>query len=219
MNAVTTIGAGLLGLGLLAGCATSGSSSGPPPQLAGTHWTVTRIDGSAPLRGDALTADFGADGRINGNSGCNGFSGPFIQTGSELDIGELLSTRRACTDSDRQRQESRVLTLLQGAESARMDDGNLVLRSPSGSIEFAPVSHTAAGYPRRVQYDCDGVGLTVAFQSGSADLTWSDGRDVLTQRPAASGFWYESSRNSIRGKDELTWTQDGRPARSCKELR
>ena len=62
---------------MLTGCATSGNgASAPMPELAGTRWTVTRIDGRAPVSGDAVTADFGVDGRINGNSSCNYFSGP-----------------------------------------------------------------------------------------------------------------------------------------------
>src|SRR6185369_16200252 len=79
----------------------------PVPDLAGTHWTVTSIDGRGPLGSDELTTDFGVDGRVNGDSGCNRFSGPFVQTGSTVNFGELLSTRRACAESTRQRQEDR----------------------------------------------------------------------------------------------------------------
>lgn len=207
---------------MLAGCATSGSGSGSAvvPDLAGTRWTVTRIDGNAPAKGEPLTADFGVDGRINGDSGCNNFSGPYIQTGDTVQIGELLSTRRACTDSSRQRQESRVLALLQGATKARMNRDQLTLSAPSGSLVLVPGSFVAnSTVPRRVQYDCEGTGLTVAYEREAAELTWSDGRDMLTQRPAASGVWYQSSNNTLRGKQEMTWTQNGRTPRTCRELR
>ena len=206
---------------MLTGCATSGNgASAPMPELAGTRWTVTRIDGRAPVSGDAVTADFGVDGRINGNSSCNNFSGPYIQDGGELQVGELLSTRRACAEPDRQRQENRVLVLLQGANRARLSHDELTIAGPPGSLVLVPAGFAASNSaPRRVQYDCEGTGLTVLFERDSAEITWSDGRDTLMQRPAASGIWYESAANSLRGKQDLTWTQRGRTPRSCRELR
>src|SRR5512134_2682309 len=53
---------------IVAGCATSGDryvTSGPTPDLAGTRWVVTSIDGVAPLHDTVVRADFGVDGRIN----------------------------------------------------------------------------------------------------------------------------------------------------------
>jgi len=206
------------------GCASTGStgSSGAAPNLSGTSWVVTRIDGSAPLADSALHANFGTDGRISGDSGCNSFAGPFIQTGSTVDIGELLSTRRACLDSNRQKQEARVLAILQGVTSARLERGQLNLRAPGGSLLLAPgtVTQVANSPYRRAQYDCEGSALTVQYDAGRARLEWRDGQDVLDQKAAASGVWYESSRNTLRGKQQdLVWTQDGRGTRNCKELR
>jgi hypothetical protein len=70
-----------------------------------------------------------------------------------------------------------------------------------------------------VQFDCQGVGLTVEFTGERANLTWSNGKDTLNQRQAASGIWYESPRNTLRGKQDLTWTHDGTPSRTCRELK
>ena len=57
------------------------------------------------------------------------------------------------------------------------------------------------------------------FERESAEISWSEGRDTLMQRQAASGVWYESSGNSLRGKQDLVWTQRGRSPRSCRQLR
>jgi heat shock protein HslJ len=142
------------------------------------RWVVTRIDGSAPLRGATLRADFGVDGRVNGDSGCNSFSGPYIQTGNTVQIGEPLSTRRACVDNDRQRQETHLLAILQGATSARLEHGQLNLRGADGTLVLAPgstdVADTAYAYPKNVQFDCQGTGLSVRFETGQAHLTWRD---------------------------------------------
>ncbi len=42
---------------------------------------------------------------------------------------------------------------------------------------------------------------------------------MLDQKPAASGFWYESPRNSVRGKQkDLTWKREGHTALNCREV-
>ncbi|HWL64230.1 MAG TPA: META domain-containing protein [Steroidobacteraceae bacterium] len=224
----TGLTACLAGL-LLAGCASAPGGSGSTPELAGTRWTITRVDGGSPLGAEDLTAQFGINGQLEGNSGCNHFSGPWIQSGNTLRVGELLSTRRACAEDDRQQQESRVLRILQGTTTVRRGkDGHLSLTGSSGALELAPLSSIAGGTTssvprtRRAMYDCDGVALTVVFEGESAAITWSGGHDVLTGRDTASGYSYASERNTVRSgrsADTLTWTQEGRPPRSCEGLR
>lgn len=219
----TAIGAVLL----LSGCASGGGGFTGTPDLTGTRWVVTSIDGRAPVRGETLTADFGVDGRINGNSGCNSFSGPYLQNGSSVQIGELLSTRRACTDSTRQRQETRMLALLEGTSTVKARRDQITLSTRGGSIVLEPGDVVIGGSSsvsgavafERVSFNCDGVPLTVEFHRDSAAISWPDGRDVLPQQRAASGIWYESRNNSLRGKQNLTWVQDGRRERTCRPLR
>jgi heat shock protein HslJ len=123
----------------LAACAASGIGSSPPPELAGTRWNVVEIDGRKPV-GSGLTAEFAVDGRISGDSGCNSFTGPYIQTGSKVHIGELLSTRRACTDTARQTQETRVLAILQGEVTMRAERRELTVRGGDGTLILAPAT-------------------------------------------------------------------------------
>jgi heat shock protein HslJ len=208
---------------LAVGACTTTPTVGPPPELSGTSWTVTSIDGSPTGRGPGLTTDFTVDGRVNGDSGCNSYSGPYIQTGSTVRIGELLSTRRACVDDDRQLQESRMLRILQGANRIERErDGRIALHGQSGTVMLAPLhlSTDVPGRRGRSTYDCDGVALTVVYEDDEAALTWSGGHDELDRRVTDTGFWYESGTNSLRGHgNELAWTQNGRPARVCQELR
>lgn len=123
----------------LAACAASGPSSSPPPALGGTRWNVVEIDGRKPVGTSALTAEFAVDGRISGDSGCNSFTGPYIQDGSKVNIGELLSTRRACAEADRQAQETRVLAILQGEVTMRQQERReLIVRGNDGTLTLAP---------------------------------------------------------------------------------
>ena len=137
-----------LGL-LISACATQPGSPGrgwSTPELAGTRWVVTSIDDGAPLRGPELVADFGVDGRINGDAGCNHFSGPYIQTGLKVQFGELLSTRRACVDADLQQQENRILAVLRGETTVRLDRERLVLRGNAGTLVLVLSEPAAVGY-------------------------------------------------------------------------
>jgi heat shock protein HslJ len=210
-------------IALVLGACSTTSSVGPPHELSGTSWAVASIDGRSTGRVPELTADFTVDGRVNGDSGCNSYSGPYIQTGTTVRIGELLSTRRACGDDDRQQQESRLLRIMQGASRIEHErDGRISLHGQSGTVMLAPLrlSTDAPGLRGRTTYDCDGVALTVGYDEDEAAVTWSGGHDELDRRVTDSGFWYESGNNTLRGRDDnLTWTQNGRSPRLCEQLR
>lgn len=134
----------------LAGCTALTGSPGSgftTPELAGTRWVVTSIDGQAPS-GPALTADFSNDGRVSGDAGCNSFSGPFIQDGRKVQFGELLSTRRACVDEARQRQENRLLKILQGPTTLQLSRSRLTVRGKEGSVVLTQSEPQVLGFQR-----------------------------------------------------------------------
>ena len=81
---------------LVAGCARPKATALPAPDvtLAGTAWTVERIDDVAADRA-AATVRF-EDGRASGRSGCNQYSGYLQASGSALRVSEVRSTRMAC---------------------------------------------------------------------------------------------------------------------------
>lgn len=213
---------------LVAACAADPYREPPPApisELAGTQWTVASIDGRDTVRDETLTADFGVDGRVNGDSGCNHFSGPFIQSGSTVRFGELLSTRRACTEASRQRQEDRMLDILRGTTTARIVRDELRLRGADGTITFVRATRVeppgiAATARGRVQYDCQGVPLTVEYGATSARTTWPDGTDVLElQRRSGDNevIRYESNHSELRLGRDLVWGREGGLPRTCFE--
>jgi heat shock protein HslJ len=51
-----------------------------------------------------------------------------------VQIGELLSTRRACADDARQRQEDRLLKILQGSANLQMRRNRLTVQSDDGAV-------------------------------------------------------------------------------------
>ncbi len=215
----------LASLALLLGACASRPQPPPPvasvPDLAGTHWSVTSIDGRTTLNEPELTADFGVDGRVNGESGCNLFSGPFVQTGATVRFGELLSTRRACAEAERQRQEDRMLAVMRGATAVRLVNDELQLRGPSGSMTFMKVDNTAPVSLRRVKYDCQGVPLTVEYGDKVVRLSWPDGNDVLREQPRGNSdlVRYESRGSELRIDRDILWGREGGNPRFCVERR
>lgn len=236
-NALRTLGRRAVALAapalLLAACASAPPASRTEalvaaPQLAGTHWTITGIDARETLARTDLTADFGVDGRVNGDSGCNLYSGSFTQSGATVTFGELLSTRRACLAEDRARQEDRIMGIMHGATSVKMvgnelrirgGDGTLTLMSATGS---APLSTAAAtGVRRDVNYDCQGVPLKVEYRGDRVRLSWPDGIDVLERTsPAADAdrVRYESRHSDLLVERDVLWGREGGNPRSCRAV-
>jgi heat shock protein HslJ len=134
----------ILGLGivllLLAACTSKAPQAGSGTGLAGTSWVVTGYDDgsqnvSVVLAGTKLTADFGEDGTLTGNSGCNDYNGPYKVTGNQIGIGPLSSTRKACSDpAGIMEQEAQYLAALENAEVFVVDGNTLELREVDGTV-------------------------------------------------------------------------------------
>lgn len=102
--------------------------------LAGTSWeAVNFYNGNQAIvgviTGTSLTAEFGRDGTLSGNGGCNNYSGPYTVDGDKIKIGPLASTMMACTDPDGiMEQEAQYLSALQMAETYQVEGKVLELR-------------------------------------------------------------------------------------------
>jgi heat shock protein HslJ len=134
----------VLGLGamffFLAACTDTASQAGGDTDLAGTSWEATGYtDGSqavtSVLAGTSITANFGEDGTLTGNSGCNDYSGPYKVTGNQIGIGPLSSTKKACSDpAGVMDQESQYLAALENAQVFIVDGNALEFRLVDGTV-------------------------------------------------------------------------------------
>ncbi len=102
--------------------------------LAGTSWEVVNFyNGNQAIVGvitdTNLTAEFGKDGALSGNGGCNNFSGSYTVDGQKIKIGPLASTMMACSDPEGvMDQEAQYLAALQMAETYQLEGQVLELR-------------------------------------------------------------------------------------------
>jgi heat shock protein HslJ len=107
-----------------------------PEAIRRGGWTVAAINtGDAivsVLEGIRLTATFGANGRVSGNTGCNQYSATYTLEGFSLKIGPAVSTRRACSSEEANRQETAFLRALEGVNGFRITGDRLELYGPDG---------------------------------------------------------------------------------------
>ena len=134
----------VMGLGavlfILAACTPAAPQTGSTSDLTGTAWEATGYsDGSQGvanvLPGTSLTANFGEDGTITGNSGCNDYNGPYKVTGNQIGIGPIAATKKACSDPPGvMEQEAQYLAAIDNAQVYVVDGNTLELRLVDGTV-------------------------------------------------------------------------------------
>ena len=108
--------------------------------LAGTYWEVTGYYNgeqavTSVLADSTITAQFGKDGTLSGNSSCNDYSGPYKAIGNQIEIGPLVSTKKACADpAGVMDQEAQYLAALETAATYKIAGKALELRTADGAL-------------------------------------------------------------------------------------
>lgn len=128
---------GLAMLLLLSACAALPGSG--TTNLAGTKWTISAYgDPASPTKGSGdanVYVDFGKDGAVAGNAGCNQFGGQYnLSGGSKIQIKDLFSTLMACADDALMQQETNVLAIMQNADTFTLAGDTLTLTAKDGKV-------------------------------------------------------------------------------------
>jgi len=79
--------------------------------LAGSEWRPSELDGTAIASDTGMFVQFGGDGRLEGNGGCNRFFGTYTQTAGSIRIDPLAATQSTC-DRATMEHEARLLSAL-----------------------------------------------------------------------------------------------------------
>jgi heat shock protein HslJ len=108
--------------------------------LAGSNWEASAYNNGKQavvgvLEGTTLTANFGKDGALTGNAGCNGYNGPYKVDGAKLAIGPLASTMKNCSDpAGVMDQEAQFMAALQSAATYQIEGNVLELRTKDDAL-------------------------------------------------------------------------------------
>jgi len=151
--------------------ATLATFAAQPELLAGTSWRVTGYNNGrqavvSPLPETELTIVFGADGRVNGSSGCNRYTGTYDTQRRGVQFGPLASTKKACVDPKGvMEQESAFLATLRTAARVRVEGDRLELRRADRAIA---VVASAASEERAARAPVPGPGTVAVPAAGGA---------------------------------------------------
>lgn len=130
-----------------AGCAATtgmpGGAQNAASAIVGPTWTLTQLGADRPTASPA-TITFGADGRVNGSTGCNSFFGAYtLSPTGALALSQVGSTRMACAGPD-MAQETRVLDAINRADRAAVQGGRLMLMAGPTSLATFESAGTAS---------------------------------------------------------------------------
>jgi heat shock protein HslJ len=124
-------------LPLLAACGTEkadekGDVVGAGPAVTGVRWAVTDVttQGRTDKAPPSAHLSIAADGKAEGNLGCNGFSSAADLDGDRVTFRQLGSTEMACEDL--RFEETLAETLTDGTLTARRDGTALTLTTADG---------------------------------------------------------------------------------------
>ena len=141
LAAVTWLAAGVS----LGGCA-AGQAAAPADTLVGTRWLAEDIGGRGVIDAAQSTLEFRSVTEVGGSGGCNGFFGRLELDGTQLRLGPLGSTMRACAEALMD-QEQRYFAALEQARSYRLDreTGLLYLLAENGAelLRLSPMTPPA----------------------------------------------------------------------------
>ncbi|WP_205763563.1 META domain-containing protein [Pseudopontixanthobacter vadosimaris] len=169
----------------LTGCMTS-MANNDSSMLAGGEWLVEDIASRGVIDDAQTTLMFGEDGRLNGNTACNGYFADYSTDGMMLDIDNAGATKRACPPAVMD-QERRFLDVLGNVNTYRIDDtGSLILSTPSG------MTITARRTSAQTVYRCtDGTMVQASYPTTETARLTRDGRTIdMNIAVSASGARY-----------------------------
>jgi heat shock protein HslJ len=109
-------------------------------ELAGTSWEVISYNNGkeavvSVIIGTQITADFGEDGQLTGNSGCNSYFASYETDEDKITIGPVGMTEMACMEPEGvMEQEQLYLAALGTADVYRIEADRMEMRTAEGSM-------------------------------------------------------------------------------------
>ena len=122
----------LFSLFILAALFLTACSSASAPSFGGT-WNLVSYNGIPAAPGVNTSIEF-KDGKVNGNVGCNGFSGEYKLKGATIKFDKMMSTLMACTDPIATQELVAFATLSQSASFVLNGDTLTVTSADGASV-------------------------------------------------------------------------------------
>ena len=131
---------GLVIIVLAVACAKSPETGDEPDasmtgasSLVGPRWRLVELEGQPSIAGGGAREPHltfsrrDTVARVGGATGCNSMGGTYKADGARIRFSELFSTKMACVEEDRMRQEARFVKALETADRYAINGDTLVL--------------------------------------------------------------------------------------------
>ena len=122
-----------------------------PGGLAGSAWNVVSYNNGKQavvslLADTTISLNFGTDGRVSGNAGCNEYTGSYTTGGSNLYVSALATTFKLCHKPDGVMvQEQQYVTALSSASTYEIAGDTLTIRDGSGAMQVVAKTNAPQG--------------------------------------------------------------------------
>ena len=115
--------------------ASAAGSVSETSALVGPRWRLVELEGQPAIAGGGsrephliFSRTEGVD-RVGGATGCNSMGGKYQIDGEQIHFSELFSTKMACVEEGRMRQETRFVGALERADRYSISGDTLTLRA------------------------------------------------------------------------------------------
>jgi heat shock protein HslJ len=116
---------------ILSACASTVTTADP----SGASWRLVSYGeaGKQTLAAAGIETSlvFGKDGKVNGNMGCNSFSGNYKLKGTNIIFSQTISTLMACPEPQ-MTQEGTAFQVMNGTARLQIDNNTLTIYAASG---------------------------------------------------------------------------------------
>ena len=115
---------------------TSAGSVSQASGLVGPRWRLVELEGEPSIGGGGAREPhliFSTDSadRVGGATGCNSMGGTYEADATTIRFSKLFSTKMACVEEDRMRQEARFVKALESADRYAISGDTLALSAGS----------------------------------------------------------------------------------------
>jgi heat shock protein HslJ len=108
--------------------------------LVGPRWRLVELEGQPSIAGGGtrephlIFSQSDSVDRVGGATGCNTMGGTYETDGGRIRFSQLFSTKMACVEEDRMRQETRFLAALESADRYAISGDTLALSAGNAVV-------------------------------------------------------------------------------------
>ncbi len=169
------------------------AAAGIDPQLAGSEWILSTLDGQSPLAGSRITLQFEGP-TAGGNAGCNSYGAEIrAAAGGVFDAGEAARTAMACLEPEGvMEQEEAYLAALASITAYRLQPDSLSLLDQAGDARLV--------FSRKEETTSDPAALVgSAWTLAAVDGQPPTARRAITLSFGPDAYWGRSDCRSYVG--------------------